>query len=148
MVSRIVDACGGSVRDKVIAILGVAFKPNTDDLRDAPSLAIIPALQRAGAKIRAHDPQAMGAGMTTFEGVAWCDGPYHAVEDADGVVVLTEWEEYRALDLIRMRQLMRGRSLIDLRNLFDRGEAIAAEFDHVGIGIGGVVQTAVREAAE
>jgi UDPglucose 6-dehydrogenase len=135
MASRIVEACGGSVAGKTLAILGVTFKPNTDDMRDAPSLSIIPALQAAGATIRAHDPEGMESAAKIFEGVEWCDGPYHTAENSDGLVLLTEWDAYRALNLARVKRLMRGEVFIDLRNIYKRAEVVSAGFEQFGIGI-------------
>ncbi len=146
---RIVSALGGSVTQRSIAILGITFKPNTDDIRESPSLSVIPALQAAGAVIRAYDPQGMTAASTQLTNVEWCDGPYHAAEGAECAVILTEWDAFRALDLHRLRRLMRGRAFIDLRNVYRPEEVAAAGLDHFGIGIGSADRTsASREAAE
>jgi UDPglucose 6-dehydrogenase len=123
MASRVIAACGGSVRGKTIAVLGVAFKPNTDDMREAPSLAIIPALQDAGATVRATDPAAMHEAGKLLPGVTWCADAYEAVQGAHAVVVLTEWNEYRALDLERLGAAMADRVLVDLRNVYPRALA-------------------------
>ena len=123
MASRVIAACGGSVRGKTIAVLGVAFKPNTDDMREAPSLAIIPALQDAGATVRATDPAAMHEAGKLLPGVTWCADAYKAVQGAHAVVVLTEWNEYRALDLERLGAAMADRVLVDLRNVYPRALA-------------------------
>jgi UDPglucose 6-dehydrogenase len=101
---------------KVVAVLGVAFKPDTDDVREAPSLSFIPALRSAGVIVRAHDPQVGGNARALFDGVEWCCTPYEAAQGADLVVLLTEWEEYRSLDFIRLAGAMRSRTLLDLRN--------------------------------
>ena len=135
MPARIIEALGGSVQGKTIAVLGITFKPNTDDLRDAPSLTIIPALQAAGATIRIHDPEGMEEGARCLGGVEWCDGPYHAAETSDGLVLLTEWDAYRALNLSRVKRLMRGGAFIDLRNVYKRHEVLAAGFEHFGVGV-------------
>ena len=135
MAARVAEAMGGSVEGRTIAVLGVTFKPNTDDMREAPALTIIPALQAAGASIRVHDPEGMGEAARVLEGVEWCDGPYHAAESSDGLVLLTEWDAYRALDLARLKRLMRGDAFVDLRNVYKRGEVIAAGFDHFGVGL-------------
>jgi UDPglucose 6-dehydrogenase len=123
MASRVIAACGGSVRGKTIAVLGVAFKPNTDDMREAPSLAILPALQDAGATVRATDPAAMHEAGKLLPGVTWCADAYKAVQGAHAVVVLTEWNEYRALDLERLGAAMADRVLVDLRNVYPRALA-------------------------
>jgi UDPglucose 6-dehydrogenase len=137
MASRIIAACGGAVRGKTIGILGVSFKPNTDDMRDAPSLAIIPALQHAGATIRAHDPAAMAEAAHLLSGVSWCDSAYQAAEGAHALVLLTEWNEFRALNLSRLRDAMEGDPvMMDLRNVYRREEMELAGFRHVGIGKG------------
>jgi UDPglucose 6-dehydrogenase len=136
MVHRILDTLGGCAADKVIAVLGLSFKPNTDDVREAPSLSIIPALQNAGATVRAHDPQAMAAAAKLLAGVEWCDGPYHAAEGADALVIITEWDVYRALDLRRMKRLMRGRSLLDFRNIYPSHEVATVGLLHHPVGIG------------
>ena len=148
LAARILAAMGGVIAGKSVAVLGVTFKPNTDDMREAPSLALIPALQTAGATIRAHDPEGMGVAAELLAGVEWCDGPYHAAEGADALVILTEWDAFRALDLRRLSRLMRGRHFIDLRNVYKPHEVTSAGFDHLGIGIGGRLARSVRETAE
>ena len=136
MAERIVGALGGSVAGKAIAVLGVTFKPNTDDMRDAPSLAILPALAAAGARIRAHDPEGMAEAAKLIDGVEWCDGPYHAAEGSDALVIITEWDAYRALDLTRLRRLMQGTAFFDLRNIYKSAEVEACGFRHFGVGLG------------
>jgi UDPglucose 6-dehydrogenase len=118
MVRKIRNAVGGHEAGKTIAVLGLTFKPETDDLRDAPSLTIIPALVEHGAIIRAHDPQAMQEAARLLPGVTFVPGPYEACEGADAAVLLTEWNEYRALDLDRIRELLREPVFIDLRNVY------------------------------
>jgi UDPglucose 6-dehydrogenase len=135
MIDKIVDMCGGSVRDKTIAILGVTFKPNTDDMRDAPSLTIVPALVGAGAKVRVSDPQGQHEGEALLPGVKWVENPYQAANDADLVVMLTEWNEFRGLDLGKLARKMATPQMADLRNIYDRDEALAAGFTaYVGVG--------------
>jgi UDPglucose 6-dehydrogenase len=134
MVRRIVQACGGSVRGMTIAILGVTFKPNTDDVRDSPSLVIIPALQAEGATVRAHDPEGMETAGRELPNVAWCEDMYDAMAGADGLVVLTEWNAFRALDLERVRKLLRRPIVVDLRNIYEPAEMIAAGFSYSSIG--------------
>ncbi len=134
MASRVMQACGGSVRGKTVAVLGVAFKPNTDDMRDAPSLAIVPALQDAGATIRAFDPAAMHEAEGLLPGVTWCSDAYDAAMGADVAVLITEWNEFRALDLDRLGALMRTRAMVDLRNVYRPDDVRAAGFTYSSIG--------------
>jgi UDPglucose 6-dehydrogenase len=119
MIGKITDLCDGSVNGKTVAVLGVTFKPNTDDMREAPSLTIVPALIGAGAKVRVTDPQGKSEGVALLPGVIWCDDAYQAAEDADVVVILTEWNEFRALDLKRIAASMRHARMADLRNIYD-----------------------------
>jgi UDPglucose 6-dehydrogenase len=130
----LVEQCGGSVKDKTVAILGVTFKPNTDDIREAPSLEIVPALQDAGAEIRAFDPAGMNNARQVLKDVTWCESPYEAAEGAQAVVIITEWNEFRALDLERMKELMASQVMIDLRNIYNPDEMAAAGFKYCGVG--------------
>ena len=125
MALKVIDAVGGDVEGLTIAVLGLTFKPDTDDMRDAPSIPLIETLQRFGAKIRAHDPVGMENAARVLDNVMLLDDPYECVRDADAAVVVTEWESVRQLDLDLMRQLMRSPILIDLRNVFGRGAAQA-----------------------
>ncbi|EHK54234.1 UDP-glucose dehydrogenase family protein [Allomesorhizobium alhagi] len=125
MALKVIDAVGGDVEGLTIAVLGLTFKPDTDDMRDAPSIPLIETLQRFGAKIRAHDPVGMKNAARVLENVMLLDDPYECVRDADAAVVVTEWESVRQLDLDLMRQLMRSPILVDLRNVFGRGAAQA-----------------------
>lgn len=135
MVTRIEDLCDGVLRDKTIALLGVTFKPNTDDMRDAPSLTIVPALVGAGARVKVCDPQGRHEGEALLPGVKWAENPYQAVNGADLVVLLTEWNEFRALDLQRLARKMVHPRMADLRNIYDKDEVIAAGFTHyLGVG--------------
>jgi UDPglucose 6-dehydrogenase len=134
MASRIEAAAGGSVRDKTVGVLGVTFKPNTDDMREAASLVIIPMLQARGARIRAYDPQGSAKAKELLPGVEWCDSALEAAAGADVLVVLTEWNEFRALDLKRVRELMLGNFLVDLRNVYPAALAEEAGFVYQGIG--------------
>jgi UDPglucose 6-dehydrogenase len=135
MIGKIEDLCDGHLRDKTIVVLGVTFKPNTDDMRDAPSLTIVPALVGAGAKVRVVDPEGRREGEELLPGVAWSDNPYGAANGADLVVILTEWNEFRALDLARMAKKMATPRMADLRNIYDPAEVRAAGFtDYVGVG--------------
>ncbi len=135
MAQRVIDACQGDVKGKKIAILGVTFKPNTDDMRDAPSLDIIPALQNAGAIIYAHDPEGMAAAQPLLPNVSWCDSAYEACQDADGVCLITEWDIYRALDLDALKSIMRSPNFIDLRNVYAQYAMKQKGFSYYGIGI-------------
>jgi len=134
MADKVIAACGGSVKGKTIAILGLAFKPNTDDMRDAPSLAIVPALQAAGASLRVFDPEAMDEARALLDGVEWCKDAYDALLDADALAILTEWNVFRALDVERMKGLMRGNVVVDLRNIYDPKDMAAAGIRYTSIG--------------
>jgi UDPglucose 6-dehydrogenase len=137
MASRIMAACGGSVRGKTIGVLGVSFKPNTDDMREAPSLTIIPALQDAGATVQGYDPAAMKEAARLLVGVKWRESAHHAAEGAHALVLLTEWNEFRALDLSRMRNVMQPAPvLVDLRNVYRRDDVVAAGLSYFGVGKG------------
>lgn len=134
MASRVIQACGGSVHGKTIGVLGVAFKPNTDDMRAAPSLSIIPALQDAGAAVRAYDPAAMKEAAELIADVTWCGHAYDVATGCDALVLITEWNEFRALDLEQLGGMMRQRVLIDLRNVYRPHEARAHGFLYRSIG--------------
>ncbi len=133
---KVIRACGGDVRGKTIALLGLTFKPNTDDMREAPSIAIVQALQDAGAWVRAYDPAGMEQAQAVLREVEYCSGAYAAAEGVDAVVIVTEWDMFRALDLDRLRAAMRSPIMVDLRNVYPRGEAEARGFLYVGIGRG------------
>ncbi len=134
MADRIIRACGGSVAGKTIAVLGLTFKPNTDDMRDSPSLVILPALQAAGAAIRAFDPEGMAEAKKLFDGIAFCDNAYETMTGADALVIITEWNEFRALDLERVRALLRSPTVIDLRNIYKPDDMAEAGFYYFSIG--------------
>ena len=134
MANRIIRACGDSVQGKTIALLGVTFKPNTDDMRDSPSLEIIPMLSEAGAKIRAYDPAGMEEAKHLLENVDWCEDTYDAVEGADALVIVTEWNEFRSLNLKRIKKILRGSIVVDLRNIYDPETMMAAGFEYSSIG--------------
>ncbi len=134
MAAKIVAHCGGSVAGKTLAVLGLTFKPNTDDMRDAPSLDIVPALIEAGARVRAYDPEGLGEAKKLLDGVAWCEGAYETMEGADALIIITEWNAFRALDLARVKALMKAPVMIDLRNIYDPQEMAAAGFDYASIG--------------
>ena len=134
MAERIIAACGGSVAGRTIAVLGVTFKPNTDDMRDSPSLDILPALQAAGATVRAYDPEGMNEAKRLLSGIHWCQDASDALTGADAMALLTEWNEFRALDLGRVRRLMRGNVIVDLRNVYSPSDMAAAGFEYSSIG--------------
>jgi UDPglucose 6-dehydrogenase len=133
MAERIV-AAAREVGGSTVAILGIAFKPGTDDVREAPSLDIVPTLQEAGLTVRAHDPEGMENAKPLLAGVAWCDSAYEAVEGADVTVLLTEWNHFRALDLHRVAELMRGRVLIDLRNVYQAADLAGTGLTYQSVG--------------
>ena len=134
MVKKIRDALGGSEAGKTIGILGMTFKPETDDLRDAPSLTILPALAEKGARLRVHDPVAMEEASAMFPEFEFVKNPYAACEGADAVVLLTEWNQYRALDLKSIRSLMKKPVFIDLRNVYEPRKMQEAGFHYMGVG--------------
>ena len=135
MTDKIFDLAGGSVADKTIAVLGVTFKPNTDDMREAPSLTIVPALVGRGAKVRVVDPQGRHEGEALLPSVEWHEDAYSASEGADMIVLLTEWNEFRALDLPRLAGSMTTPRMADLRNVYPADDVIAAGFEaYIGIG--------------
>ena len=135
MIDKIVDLCGGSVNRKTIAVLGVTFKPNTDDMREAPALSIVPWLVGNGAKVRVTDPKGQAEGEALLPGVIWVEDAYKAAHKADAVVILTEWNEFRALDLTKMAKKMEVARMADLRNVYSEEEAKEGGFEvYVGIG--------------
>jgi UDPglucose 6-dehydrogenase len=131
---KVLKALGDDARGKTVAVLGLTFKPNTDDMREAPSLSIIQALQDAGVKIRAHDPEGMEHARGLLPGVELVEGPYEAVAGADALAIVTEWDVYRELDLPRIAGLMAKPLFFDMRNLYSSAEAEAAGFTHIAIG--------------
>lgn len=134
MARKVAAAFGGSLRGKTIGVLGLTFKPNTDDMREAPSVPLITALQDLGALVRAFDPVGMEQAKAILPGVTYCDGPYSCADGADGVVIVTEWEQFRALDLNMMKQRMACPVLVDLRNIYSGDEMKKHGFLYVGIG--------------
>jgi len=132
MADKVIAAMNDDVRGKKIAVLGVAFKPNTDDMRDSPALTIIPVLQQAGAQISAYDPEAMEVAKELIDGVIWCKDSYETVSDADAVVIITEWNQFRALDLDRIKGVMKGNTLIDLRNIYKMTEMDGFRYFSIG----------------
>jgi UDPglucose 6-dehydrogenase len=134
MARKIVQACGGSVRGKTIAVLGLTFKPNTDDMRDAPSLAIIPALQDGGANVRAYDPEGMEQAAAALDNVDFAKDAYDCVTGADAVAVVTEWDAFRGLDLKRVKSLLANPVVVDLRNVFSPEEMARHGFVYASVG--------------
>ncbi len=134
MAKRISSACGGSLEAKAVAVLGVTFKPNTDDIRDAPSLDIIPALVADGASVKVYDPEGMDEARQLLDGVEWCDNAYETMEGAEVLVIITEWNEFRALDMDRVRSLMKSPVMVDLRNIYNPYEMAAAGFAYHCLG--------------
>jgi UDPglucose 6-dehydrogenase len=134
MTDKIMYLCGDKVKGKKVAILGVTFKPNTDDMRDSPSLTIVPALVGAGADVHVVDPQGRKEGEELLPSVTWVEDPYEAASGAEAIVILTEWNEFRALDLIRLANVMKSPKMADLRNIYDPIEAKEAGFDYVSVG--------------
>lgn len=134
MADKIIAGCGGTVDGKTIAVLGLTFKPNTDDMRDSPSLAIVPALQQAGATVRAFDPQGMTEAREMLPDVVFCKDAYETMEGADALAIVTEWNEFRLLDLERVKGLLSAPLMIDLRNIYKPDEIIKAGFDYYSVG--------------
>jgi len=131
---KIIQAMGGNVRGKTVAVLGLTFKPNTDDMRDSPALAVIQTLQDAGAIIKAYDPEGMEQASLVLDGVVYCEGPYQAIEGADALAIATEWDVFRALDLDRVKKLLKAPVVVDLRNIYNPAEMVEAGFHYTGIG--------------
>ncbi len=131
---KVVAACGGAVRGKTVAVLGLTFKPNTDDMRDAPSLSIITALQDAGARVRAYDPEGMEAAKPMLQNVDYARDPYACAHGAQALVIVTEWNMFRALDLTRLKTLLAEPVIVDLRNIYTPAEMRRHGFTYVSIG--------------
>jgi UDPglucose 6-dehydrogenase len=134
MARKVAAALGGTLRDRTIAVLGLTFKPNTDDMRDAPSIALITALHDMGAKVRAYDPAGMEQAKAMLGGVTYCDGPYACAEGADALVIVTEWEQFRALDLKRLKSVMAHPAVVDLRNIYSPDEMVRFGFTYESVG--------------
>jgi UDPglucose 6-dehydrogenase len=134
MLDKIVAALDGEVEGRTIAMLGLSFKPETDDMRDAPSIDIIQGLQERGATIRACDPRALDEAAKILPGIVPCPDAYSACEGADLVVVMTEWNQYRMLDLERLGKLLEQRRMVDLRNVYAPDSVLAAGFRYVSVG--------------
>jgi len=134
MVEKTVEALDGEPRGKTVAILGLAFKPETDDMRDSPTIPLIQGLQKRGVKIRAYDPEAVENAKKIFDGVTYCSDAYETAEGADALVIATEWNEFRALKLERIKKLLRAPLIVDLRNLYDPQRMKAEGFTYVCVG--------------
>jgi UDPglucose 6-dehydrogenase len=136
MADKILEACGGSVTGKTVAVLGLAFKPNTDDMRDAPSLVILPALQSLGAGVRAFDPESMDQARPLLADVTFCEDAYECARGAHALVILTEWDAFRALDLARIKTLLAAPVIVDLRNIYNPDDVRKRGFAYTGVGRG------------
>ena len=134
MADKIIAALGGEAAGRTVALLGLTFKPNTDDMRDAASLAIVPALQAKGAKVRAFDPEGMHEAGRLLDGVAFATNAYEAAEGADAVVIVTEWDQFRALDLERLKAVLNHPVMVDLRNVYQPADLRARGFDYSSVG--------------
>jgi UDPglucose 6-dehydrogenase len=134
MAERIVTACGGSVAGKTLAVLGLTFKPNTDDMREAPSLVILPALAEQGAKVRAYDPAGMDEAKKLIPDMTTASDPYACMEGADALIILTEWDQFRALDLERVKKALRSPIVIDLRNIYKPSDMAERGFQYTSVG--------------
>ena len=134
MARKVATALGGNLRGKTVAVLGLTFKPNTDDLREAPALAVITALQDMGAKVRAYDPAGMPQAKNVLSGVTYADNAYACAENAEALVIITEWEQFRALDLGRLKATMAQPVVVDLRNVYPPEELRKHGFRYQGIG--------------
>jgi UDPglucose 6-dehydrogenase len=134
MARKVAAALGGQLRDKSIAVLGLTFKPNTDDMREAPSIALITALHDMGARVRAYDPAGMENARALLGGVTYCEDAYACAEGAEALVIVTEWEQFRALDLPRLKETMARPVVVDLRNIYRRDEMIRHGFTYVAVG--------------
>ena len=133
MVTKIREACGG-LKGKTLGVLGLSFKPNTNDMREAPSLTILPALMKEGATVRAYDPVAMEEASKLLPGMIACKDTYEVADQADGLIIMTEWNQFRTLDFDRLKQMMKSKLLLDLRNVYDSDRVVAHGFRHVSVG--------------
>jgi UDPglucose 6-dehydrogenase len=136
MVTKVVSACGGSLQGKTIAVLGLTFKPNTDDMREAPSLVIVPSLEAQGARVRAYDPHGMAEARKLMPQLETTTDPYACIEGADAMLILTEWDQFRALDLDRVKKTLRSPVVIDLRNIYRPAELAAKGLNYISVGRG------------
>jgi UDPglucose 6-dehydrogenase len=138
MVDRVSRAVGGDLKGKRVGVLGLAFKPNTDDMRDAPSIPLVKGLLDRGASVKAFDPVASEQAAKVFDGIEFAADAYAAADGADALVIVTEWDEFRALNLEKLAKVMRGKTLVDLRNVYDRADAQDAGLAYFPVGRGAV----------
>ena len=131
---KVIAAMGGDVRGKTVAVLGLAFKQNTDDMRDSPAIAIVQTLVDAGAKVQAYDPEATEQAKPLLPPITYTDGPYQAIEGADALVVVTPWDSFRGLDLRRIKALLREPVVVDLRNIYERAAVEAEGLAYTAVG--------------
>jgi UDPglucose 6-dehydrogenase len=136
MAKKVAGALGGKLRGRSVAVIGLTFKPNTDDMREAPSIALVTALQDMGARIKAYDPVGMEQAKSVLQDVTYCEDPYSCAEGAEALVIVTEWEQFRALDLKRLKELMARPVLVDLRNIYRADELTKLGFRYRGVGTG------------
>ncbi len=135
MAKKVIAACGGSVRGKTVALLGLAFKPNTDDMRDAPSLALAQALEDAGASLRVYDPEAMPMAEPMLPEAEFCEDAYDCATGAEALVIVTEWDMFRALDFLRLAKVMAAKTIVDLRNVYSGEDVRRRGFTYIGVGV-------------
>jgi UDPglucose 6-dehydrogenase len=135
MAKKVIAACGGSVRGKTVALLGLAFKPNTDDMRDAPSLALAQALEDGGARLRVYDPEAMPMAKAMLPNAQFCEDAYDCATGAQALVVVTEWDMFRALDFRRLSEVMAAKTIVDLRNVYSGEDVRRRGFSYIGVGV-------------
>jgi UDPglucose 6-dehydrogenase len=146
MAAKVVAACGGSVAGKRIAVLGLTYKPKTDDMRDAPSLVIVPELQAAGARVVAYDPEGLRTAKPLLPGIEFADNAYACLDGADAAVVITEWDEFRALDLARVKACLASPIIVDLRNIYPIEAMKALGFRYVCVGRGSAARADAASA--
>jgi UDPglucose 6-dehydrogenase len=134
MSRKVANVLGGDIRGKTIAVLGLTFKPDTDDMREAPSIPLIAGLLDFGAKVRAHDPVGMEQAKKELSGIEYCDDPYSCASGADALVIITEWRQFRALDLERIKQVMAAPVIVDLRNIYRPEDVRSLGFRYESVG--------------
>jgi UDPglucose 6-dehydrogenase len=134
MSRKVANSLGGDIRGKTIAVLGLTFKPDTDDMREAPSIPLIAGLLDFGAKVRAHDPVGMEQARKELNGIEYCDDPYSCARGADALVIITEWRQFRALDLNRIKQVMAAPVIVDLRNIYRPEDVRSLGFRYESVG--------------
>jgi UDPglucose 6-dehydrogenase len=135
MAKKVIAACGGSLRGKTIALTGLAFKPNTDDRRDAPAISIVTALEDAGASVRAYDPESIFQARAIMPEVTYCADAYDCAKGAHALAIVTEWDPFRALDFIRLGEAMAAKVVVDLRDIYRPEDVRRRGFKYVGVGL-------------